>query len=47
MTAIHKGQVDRISAVLSPEQKSEYDKFREERDRARREADAKKAGSHP
>jgi len=45
MEAIHKHQVERVSALLSSQQKTEYDRFREERDRARKEAEKKKAGS--
>jgi hypothetical protein len=45
METIHTRQVERISALLSPQQKTEYDNFRDERDRARKEAEKKKAGS--
>lgn len=44
MEAIHTRQVERISALLSPVQKTEYDKFRDERDRIRKEAEKKRAG---
>jgi hypothetical protein len=45
MEAIHKHQVARVSELLSPQQKTDYDNFREERDRARKEAEKQKAGS--
>jgi hypothetical protein len=45
MEAIHQHQIERVSALLSPQQKADYDRFREERDRARKEADKQKAGS--
>lgn len=45
MEAIHKHQVERVSELLSPQQKTDYDNFREERDRARKEAEKQKAGS--
>jgi hypothetical protein len=46
MESIHRHQVERISALLSPQQKVEYDNFREERERARKEMEKKRAATH-
>ena len=42
MDAIHQRQVERVSAMLTPTQKTEYDQFRAERDRQRKQAEGKK-----
>ena len=42
---IHAGQVEEINAILNPDQKAEYQKMREERQRRRKEKEAGQGGS--
>ena len=42
---IHAGQVEEINAILNPDQKAEYQKMREERQRRRKEKEGGQGGS--